>query len=275
MRRLVVAGSSINHEMKFHQRFNIEVNLQEAQKRFVNRIYNRIFLSFLDRFNRDEEYRLELAIASELGDKYEFMVPISKQVGGDYERNLQAIEALFASLPMSERAKLDEIIQNLLIDSETDLGIEWDSGRFLPKGARLLDEQLVNDPLHWLRESGHQSVLDPFEKGLSHFASAKGKPELLSDVVTDMYESLEALAKVVTGRDKDLSANRELFASKVRAPDAYKDLLTTYISYANNFRHAATQQKPKPPISEQEVECFVYLTGLFIRFSMTATKDAP
>ena len=96
-------------------------------------------------------------------------------------------------------------------------------------------------------------------------ASAK----LLFDVVTDLYESLEALAKLVTGRpDKDLSGNRELFLRKVNASDAYKSLLKDYIDYANHFRHAESPAKPKPTVSEREAESFVYLTGVFIRLAI-------
>jgi hypothetical protein len=73
------------------------------------------------------------------------------------------------------------------------------------KGAALLDQKLVNDTLHWLRGAGYDSVLKPFEKGLHHLLEAHIKKDGLSDVITDMYEAVEALAKKVTGRDKDLS----------------------------------------------------------------------
>jgi len=88
-----------------------------------------------------------------------------------------------------------------------------------------------------------------------------------------MYEAVEALAKVVTGRQgKDLSQNRELFISKVDASDAYKVLLKDYIDYANEFRHAEQEGEPKPVMTEREAESFVYLTGIFIRLAMTNTK---
>jgi hypothetical protein len=90
------------------------------------------------------------------------------------------------------------------------------------KGAALLDQKLVNDTLHWLRGAGYDSVLKPFEKGLHHLLEAHIKKDGLSDVITDMYEAVEALAKKATGRDKDLSENRELFISKVKASDHYK-----------------------------------------------------
>ena len=260
--------------MKFHERFDIEVDLPQAKRRFVNRVHNEIFLSFLSRFLVDDKSNLDRAVASALGEKYRWSQYLDDLVGSDFLRNLQAIEALFAVLSNElQGQKLNLLIQRLLSQSEVDLGIEWHSGRFLRKGAALLDEILVNDPLRWLRTAGYQSVLSPFENGMSHFLTAKGKTALLSVVIADMYESVEALAKIVTGRsNKDLSANQESFISKVSASEAYKTLLRDYITYANNFRHPATEGKTKPQISEKEVESFIYLTGVFVRLAMPETK---
>jgi len=127
----------------------------------------------------------------------------------------------------------------------------------------------VNEPLRWLREKGYTTVAAPFEKGLEHLLKSQGNPALRADVVTDVYEALEALAKIVTGRDRDLSANAETFIAKVKASDAYKVLLKDYIAYANNFRHAAEEARPRPALSAAEVESFVYLTGVFIRLAVS------
>ena len=84
-----------------------------------------------------------------------------------------------------------------------------------------------------------------------------------------MYEALEALAKIVTGKDKELSANAELFISTSKLSNEYEPILKAYIAYANEFRHAAEQGKKKTPPSHQEVESFIYLTGTFVRVSTT------
>ena len=86
-----------------------------------------------------------------------------------------------------------------------------------------------------------------------------------------MYEALEALGKIVTNRDKDLSANAELFLKKLGVSEAYKKLLKEYISYANKFRHAADTSVPKPNLSTAEVESFIYLTGVFVRLAIQAS----
>jgi hypothetical protein len=157
----------------------------------------------------------------------------------------------------------------LLLVSEIDLAIRWRPPFFVPAGAEELDERLVNDNLLWLREdSSFEPVLTPYEKGLRHLVHSQNRPELLKDVITDMYESLEALAKLLTGRDSDLSANAELFIKQVKASDEYKVILKNYIDYANRFRHAARKTQPRPNLSDRETESFVYLTGLFIRLAL-------
>jgi hypothetical protein len=167
------------------------------------------------------------------------------------------------------RERLETLIRRLLNESEVDLGIRWESGQSIRSGATLLDEKLVNDQLHWIRACGYETVRLPFEKGLGHFLHASARPELLSDVITDMYEAVEALAKIVTNRpDRDLSANRELFLSKVKASDEYKQLLKDYIDYANRFRHAGQEGRPRPDLSAKETESFIYLTGVFIRLAV-------
>jgi len=256
--------------MKFTERFAIDVDLEEARKRFVNRVYNRAFLSFFLHLSEGERYRIHKEIISALGDKYQFHINLSDQIGNDYHRNLQALEVLFNSINDGYyREKANDLIVNLLVESEVDLGVRWENGRFIKSGAKILDDKLVNDVLHWLRDNAYTSVINPFEKGIEHFLHSEKRPELLSDVITDMYESLEALSKIVTNRpDKDLSSNRELFISKVKASSGYKKLLAEYINYANEFRHAAEEGKTKPSLNPAEVESFIYLTGVFIRLAM-------
>lgn len=101
------------------------------------------------------------------------------------------------------------------------------------------------------------------------------KPQLLPDVVTDMYEALESLAKITTDRgDKDLSANRDLFIKAIKVSEDYKPILKEYISYGNHIRHAGKDRKPKPSLKRKEVESFIYLTGLFIRLAVIDESQA-
>ena len=95
------------------------------------------------------------------------------------------------------------------------------------------------------------------------------KPERLWDTVTDVYEAVEALAKRITGKDTDLSANAQLFISKLKLSGYYKKMLKDYIDYANEYsRHATRLGKEKKLLLRSEVEAFIYTSGLFIRLAV-------
>ena len=207
----------------------------------------------------------------------EFPHSLSESTKYDFDKCLRILEILYKSLPISDSKQLSSIVTSTLKDSEIDLGITWEEGLFIRTGAKILDQELVNESLRWLSGPIYKNVYVPFEKGLTHFLQSEKRPELLSDVITDMYESLEALAKVVTGRtSKDLSANAELFIQKLKVSESYKRILKDYISYANDFRHAIEQGKARPRLSIYEVESFIYLTGLFIRLAKnTAEVSLP
>ncbi|MBA3472828.1 MAG: hypothetical protein H0T57_06280 [Rubrobacter sp.] len=265
----------------FHERFDIDVGVDEARRRFVNRVSNNVF-SFLESpppFNpakgADREHprrvtQIHRHVANVLGEKYDSLKCLDSYVVNDFYRCLQTLEAVYLAVedPSIEDGVSDRI-DRAIRSSEIDLGIDWQRPQFVRTGARLLDEKLVNEQLRWLSDPKYRTVYRPFQKGLSHFLESEQKPQLLGDVITDMYKALEALFKIVTGRpNKDLSANREMFVSKVKVSDQYKTLLKDYIAYANEFRHAEREQKPRPSISRPEAESFVYLTGLFIRLAV-------
>lgn len=255
---------------KFHQRFNIEVSLDNARRSFVNRVNNFIIPELLMNVYRHKgsafANHLEKYLCSKLGERWKGWGCLGNVLLDDYHLHLRAVEALFEN--PETKTLTDHTIKKILLDSEIDIGIRWDNGHFLPSGSALLDEKLVNDVLGFLGAKGHDGVLMPFRKGLDHFLHSVKKPQLLADVITDMYEALEALAKIITARDKDLSANVELFISKLNVSEEYKPILKAYIAYANEFRHAAERGQKKATPSRQEVESFIYLTGLFLRLAM-------
>jgi len=259
---------------KFHERFDLSVDADAARRRFVNRVDNLIFEQFLHNNVNSTEWLTAISyVASRLGDRFAGNYLELLAGSGDFLRHLEAVEAFFdwygTKFIEDLQSKFDVTVRQVLGMSETDLGVRWEGGRFRRTGVLLLDDRLVNDPLRWLRAKSLKTVYVPFEKALSHLLRAEKEPSLLSDVVTDAYEALEAMAQVTTGRESDLSANRELFVKTVKASEEYKVLLQEYISYANAFRHAAEQRRSKPAIALREAESFVYMTGTFIRLAVS------
>jgi len=183
-----------------------------------------------------------------------------------------ALEALYSTLGQYDASEFTRQLESIISQTETDLGIRWGDGSFLPSGAKLLDEALVNDNLRWLSQPPYHNALAPFQKGLSGFLQAQRDPSKLTDAVRDMYEALEAMAKVITGKaNRDLSANRQLFVSKLGLSQHYAKMLNDYIDYANEFRHGVESGSPRIPPTPQEVEGFIYATGLFLRLALQST----
>jgi hypothetical protein len=265
-------------EGSFHARFAIPVGVEETRRWFVNRIKNQVFDEYFhakDGFGLmrpPDALKALRATANALGEEFHPRTGLANYVKDDFFRCMRAVEGIHSVCSADDKTELDGLVHSILSDSELDLGVSWSNGLFLPTGAALLDEVLVNDQLRWLDKLEYKSVRAPFEKGLSLLLEAQKKPQVLSAVVTDMYESLEAMARIVTGNEKDLSANKELFISRIKASGKYKELLTCYIDYANEFRHAARKGREKPQLSIAETESFVYLTGLFLRLATLASQ---
>ena len=86
---------------KFHQRFKINVGLEEAQRRFVNRAHNLVWEAYLYEIPNFVRKDAELHIITALGDRYDPHRSFSKQIGNDYFRNLHALEAFHQGLQLS------------------------------------------------------------------------------------------------------------------------------------------------------------------------------
>lgn len=254
----------------FEERFNIQVNVEEVRRRFVNRVENEVFLQFLYSIQTNSNREvIERFVISGIGEKQEIATRIEHCTKGDFLTTLKALELFYEATPTYIQDRLVDTIEGILLLSETDIGIRWEEDHFVYSGAKLLDEKLVNDSLNWLRsDKKYVSVVSPFEKGLGHLLEAVSKPDRLSDVMTDMYEALEALAKIVTGRDAGLPAIKEQFIKAVKVSDQYKRILSEYVEYAQIFRHAPSPGNKKPKPSLNETESFVYMTGVFIRLAM-------
>ena len=59
---------------KFHERFAIRIDREEAERRFVNRLFNRVF-NFFVLFHSDTQ-RMGREIATAVGEKYYLQHPL-------------------------------------------------------------------------------------------------------------------------------------------------------------------------------------------------------
>lgn len=252
---------------KFHERFDIEVNSDESRVKFVHRTYNLMFQKFLTRRHPNFVNNLYQDVAAAIGIQY-VGNNYYTYVENDFYKCLKTIEAVYKRFTDNELLEqVENIISDLFELTEVNIGVAWKNGYFIKTGAEELDEKLVNDSLNWIDINSYETVRTPFEKSLRHLLESEKDSTKLSDVITDSYEAIEALAKIINDNDNDLSANSELFIKNVKASIEYKKILKDYIDYANKFRHAIKEGKKKPKIRLSEAESFVYLTGIFIRLA--------
>ncbi len=266
----------MSNSQPFHQRFNIKIDLEEARQRFVSRVYNEIFDGIFDNtLYMGHRYEAKRLVATRLGKKSYTHHDFVDYIGSDFIKCLEAIEALYGGLGHTTIPdRIENVVRKLIWMSEHDLGIKWEKGYFVPTGAKLLDDILVNENLKWLEGPELKHVHDPFNKGLLHYSESVKNSEKLSDVVTDMHEALEATAKWFLKNGKDLSGNQQEFISRLCLPQSYGRMLKEYIDYANQLaRHAKNPEKPSYKIPPSEAESFIYLTGLFIRYAIKKSEE--
>jgi len=130
--------------MKFHERFDIEVGLDEAQRRFANRLQIALVHGFYFKLADNTRFAVQNAVGYALGvdDGDHYVRGFNKAT---FLQNLRTIEAVYQYFSRSngdhyanvntQRGQIHRIILDALSESETDLGIEWRDGIFIRKGA--------------------------------------------------------------------------------------------------------------------------------------------
>lgn len=263
----------------FETRFNVEVGIEEAQRRFMNTCFN--VLPRIVRALCPGQGDIEGTVATLLGEQYfegisgTGIFSIRSWLTRDFNTCLRTVEKIDEAIQdANAKGVFSEAVEQCLALCEIDLGVRWANGVFWPSGAKLLDDELVNDQLKWLSDAGYPAVREPFEKGLSDFLRARNEAERYKDVVTDMYEALEAMAKIVCGNGKDLSANREAFVTRLGLTKNFDKMLKEYVDFGCEFRHAEGPRAARTPLLPQEVEAFVYMTGLFLRLAIERLRTS-
>jgi hypothetical protein len=255
----------------------METKLDEAKRRFVDRVVNDIF----DHLGSIALPSFKRAFAQLLGKRYQSALSVEAYIDPGFEGALQALEAVHAAYRSRFLADVEGLhalnlqIQSLLEEADVDLGLQWANGQFVQYDVTFLDERLIDHVLRWLQEQNYENVLKPYRQGLRSFVHAKQHPEERAHVVTAMSEAFAALAKNMMKRsDADLDANKDLFIKAFNASHGYNDLLSAYIEYAKTMRQTTQFGRAQRSLSIHEVEFFIYLTSIFVRFVASITASA-
>ena len=135
---------------------------------------------------------------------------------------------------------------------------------FYPKGAKLLDEKLVNENLGWL--TSYPTAYENFKSALEKHQNKIYQRNLIDD----LRLSLESILKRILNNRGRLEKQEKLlgeYLEREKVPkelrNMYWQLIDYYAKYQNNYA------KHDDKVNSSEVEFMIYLTGTFIRFLMT------
>lgn len=251
------------------KRFKIDLDYDKVLEKFFTRmgyIFDRLNLSD----SKIEMFCYELGINLKINQ---------------YNNSLYSIEYYFKNIDLNEYFLRLQLLLNLLYDpdyesadyttlkngiencflkSELDLTFRIKKSRkqaiqIFPKGARLLDEKLVDDNLDWLEGGEFTEIYTPFDKGLKEYTAKD-----LENAITQIYKAVENTAKMVCGNNTNLKRNKNTFITKLNLEKNWKQILHYYIEYANDI---ARHSKGKTKLNKEEVEAFIYLSGIIIRLA--------
>jgi len=188
----------------------------------------------------------------------------------DFVEFIKFLQVLFwSNLPSEVKERLyfsfKEDIKLSLLDIQIKR-IKKDNAIFYPKGAKLLDEKIVNDVLDWL-------VLYP--KVQKSFKSALEKYQnkiFQRNLIDDLRLSLELLIRKLLNNNKNLENQEKFLAIYLKQKNIPKELINMYwklINYYAKYQNNFAKHNDKVKVDSSEIEFILYLTGTFMRFLLT------
>ena len=262
---------------RFDKRFGIKESLKEEQTRFVQRINQTIFKNIKKEYGYEKVFRTICYWLGENADDRISNVTSRYATGLFYIPNLRSLtndnflETLKILTPLyqyfnkdsQKQGKISKWVEVALSNATIELGVSWKDGMFYPSGAKILDEKLIEDPFDWLNEFPDEKK--DFADALSHYIKKN-----YGDVVSNCYLVVEGLARRILNNQRTLDNNRDELLGKLRLSQSWKSLLNNYTNYANEFKRHASNKRHS--INPQEVEAFLYLTGLLARLIIQSEK---
>lgn len=183
------------------------------------------------------------------------------------------ITALQAAFEVYSRFEKNEKIENLYkvvetcLDHSPQLGVEISksgaSVTLFPKGAGLLDHQVVDQTLEWL--SPHPKVLEPFREALKlHMDGDKGKQRNLLD---NLRYSIEQLLKEILNNSKSLENQQKDLTAWFKDKPVHRQVINLYnqLLFGQFRQYQNDAVKHAGEYQEQDVEFMIYLAGTFMR----------
>lgn len=173
---------------------------------------------------------------------------------------------LIESLPNELIEKfIDEIIDNVQI-TNLNINVKKDENEiiFYPKGAKLLDEKLINDNLDWLREYPQTHKL--FKNLLNKIE----KHDDARNIIDDLRLSLETFLKSKLNNSKSLENQISELGQYLKNKETNSEIMNLFVKLIDYYSKFQNEKiKHSDLAKKEEVEFVMYLTATFIRFLIT------
>jgi len=268
----------------FYKRWNVELSENEKWNNFKNRILNSFISNlannFLDDDVCDEEFfkligihkryaKLDTLTFSLSGKSFEDCLTykyFTEQT--DIKKLLLGIEAITWMETVKLENKLNFIREIDEIIKITNIPIELklvNSEIVLYKsGAKLLDENTVNDNLDWLVQ--FPPIYDTFKQGLTEFGVIGRERQ----VIDNLRLSLELLLKEKLNNSKSLENQQAELGKYLKSKSISSEISNMYwviIDYYSKYQN--NKIKHSSDANPGEVEFILYLTGTLMRLLLT------
>jgi len=281
----------------FYQRWNIRVSDDGEFIKFRNRVASlldqvlgHIILSLDPNITRDFAYRVGIERLPETSDELSYFR--RSQLGAHFSENdvyktianatnrkdlVTALQYLFWVLEehKTERASefANELRKAIMISPTIDIRIVQRGNHvtLYPGGAKLLDENVVNETLEWLDD--YPQVSEPFEEALRIYQAKDVKKN--RNLLDNLRVAVEQLLQVLLKNRRTLENQKAPLAEWLEAHGVHKQVQNMYASmlfgpYAMYQNEAVKHGDKSSPV---EVEYMIYLTGTFIRFLLQVSQE--
>ena len=264
----------------FYKRWNVEFNENEVwnnfKKRFLNSFTNQLewkvlhneeiekeFLEYVGEHHKKDTSALDLiGFDKKLSENYVYQYFYEQT---DFKLFFLGVQALFSidSISNSIKEKLSEDLKQIIGLTGIQIEIKKIKNDIIlyPKGAKILDEKLVNDALDWLSE--YPPIYEKYKLALS-YVDNKAKERIVLD---NLRFSFEQLLREKLNNRKSLENQKEELGKFIKSEiqsneisNLFWKVYDFYLKYQNeNVKHSDN-------INKNEVEFMLYQTGILIRF---------
>lgn len=270
----------------FNRRWNIASDEEEDSRKFKNRVLTTVDKVVGGYCLANPQVSIEYALllgynlppSATTGSYTALLVlgrnfendPVYKILAGatDFRNFVTSIQALFWTLEKYDCPNISELADGIqtAINYTPNVSLRIfkknKTVTLYPGGAKILDNELVNQSLSWLE--GRPSVAKHYQQALSIYLSKDESK--YRNLLDNLRLSLEELLRAVLGNKKSLENQKLILRPWLRncgvhpqIINMYDDLLARFMQYQNDaVKHGDNW-------SSIEIEFMIYLTGAFMR----------